>query len=66
MFPDQDDYRGVAVAKFVCSGCVVKVECLESALDRAEPHGVWGGQTEKERQKVLRRRAKEVGGRALT
>lgn len=31
-------------AKDVCIGCVMKDECLTGALDRKEPHGVWGGQ----------------------
>lgn len=31
-------------AKDFCSGCEVKTECLEGALERREPWGVWGGE----------------------
>jgi WhiB family redox-sensing transcriptional regulator len=31
-------------AKALCVGCPLQVECLEGALERREPWGVWGGQ----------------------
>lgn len=31
-------------AKAVCVGCPVRLGCLASALSRAEPWGVWGGE----------------------
>jgi WhiB family transcriptional regulator, redox-sensing transcriptional regulator len=31
-------------AKELCSGCPVRAACLEGALERGEPCGVWGGQ----------------------
>ena len=31
-------------AKRICAGCQVRVECLEGAVARREPWGVWGGQ----------------------
>lgn len=31
-------------AKELCGGCPVRRQCLEAALDRAEPWGVWGGE----------------------
>jgi WhiB family redox-sensing transcriptional regulator len=31
-------------AKALCAGCPVRDICLAGALDRHEPHGVWGGQ----------------------
>lgn len=34
----------IAAAKRVCEGCAVQVPCLEGALARREPWGVWGGQ----------------------
>jgi WhiB family redox-sensing transcriptional regulator len=30
-------------AKALCSGCPVHQRCLAGALERKEPHGVWGG-----------------------
>lgn len=31
-------------AKVLCSGCPLREACLEGALERSEPWGVWGGQ----------------------
>ena len=40
-----------AKAKAVCSGCPVKLECLEEANEISEPFGVWGGLNEVERKR---------------
>jgi len=45
----------VAVAKAVCAGCPVRVECLAWALV-ALPYGVAGGMTEDERRQARTRR----------
>ena len=34
----------VEAAKSLCVGCPVQRACLEGALDRREPWGVWGGE----------------------
>ncbi|KKB98738.1 WhiB family transcriptional regulator, partial [Mycobacterium nebraskense] len=31
-------------AKALCAGCPIRRACLASALERAEPWGVWGGE----------------------
>ena len=31
-------------AKRLCAGCPIKAACLDSALSRQEPWGVWGGE----------------------
>ena len=31
-------------AKALCAGCPVQALCLDGALERREPWGVWGGQ----------------------
>jgi WhiB family transcriptional regulator, redox-sensing transcriptional regulator len=51
--------RGVstAEAKEVCRGCMVRVECLEFALDSGEKFGIWGGMSERERRRLRRQRA---------
>ena len=39
-----DDEMEVAHAKSLCGGCPVRAQCLEGALSRQEPAGVWGGE----------------------
>jgi WhiB family redox-sensing transcriptional regulator len=34
----------VEAAKALCQGCRIRVACLEGALARREPWGVWGGE----------------------
>lgn len=52
-------------AKSVCSGCVVRMECLADALDNQVEFGVWGGMTERERRALLRRRPEVTSWRRL-
>ena len=42
-------------AKKVCTGCEVRGECLEYALEHDERFGIWGGLSERERRKLKRR-----------
>jgi WhiB family transcriptional regulator, redox-sensing transcriptional regulator len=50
------DGLGVESAQLVCSVCPVRAECLEYALAHRIEHGVWGGASERERRRILRRR----------
>ncbi len=43
-------------AKSICSGCSVRIECLEYSLSVPELYGVWGGLNETERRALLRER----------
>jgi WhiB family transcriptional regulator, redox-sensing transcriptional regulator len=36
--------RALDLAKQLCAACPVRERCLSEALQRGEPHGVWGGQ----------------------
>ena len=36
--------RALDLAKELCTDCPVRAACLSGALERGEPHGVWGGQ----------------------
>ncbi len=47
-------------AKAVCFGCPVKEACLEWALSSREKEGVWGGATERERRRIIRRRRRSA------
>ena len=50
------DGAGVEIAKQVCAGCPVQEECLEYALEHRIDHGVWGGASERQRRRILKRR----------
>lgn len=39
-----EELMDIAAAKRICAGCPVLEPCLEGALARKEPLGVWGGQ----------------------
>ncbi|MFT7601332.1 MAG: WhiB family redox-sensing transcriptional regulator [Acidimicrobiales bacterium] len=39
-----EDLPDIAAAKQVCADCPVIAPCLEGAIRRGEPWGVWGGQ----------------------
>ena len=46
-------------AKGICAGCPVRDACLEHAIEAREHNGVWGGATERERQRIIRRRRRQ-------
>ena len=39
-----EELQDIARAKLICAKCPVIADCLEGALERREPWGVWGGQ----------------------
>lgn len=53
-YPASDE--DAAAAKAVCDMCPVQLDCLEYAIASREHDGVWGGHTERERQRIIRRR----------
>ena len=50
------DGVGVEVARRICATCPAKEPCLEYALYHRIDHGVWGGASERERRRILKRR----------
>lgn len=54
-FPGPDGDPGEAVR--ICRGCPVLEECREWALETRVAFGVWGGLTERDRRRLLRRSA---------
>ena len=54
------DGVGVDRARKICRDCPVSSRCLEYALDERIEHGVWGGCSERERRRILKRRRDEI------
>jgi len=50
------DGVGVDRARRICATCPVSTNCLEYALENRIDHGVWGGASERERRRILKRR----------
>ncbi len=46
----------IARAKAICGKCALAADCLEGALERAEPWGVWGGELVENGRVVLNKR----------
>jgi WhiB family redox-sensing transcriptional regulator len=46
-----------ALAKWICSGCDVRTDCLNYALDTDEKYGIFGGLNEEERDRFRRTKA---------
>lgn len=59
-FPDRGRIQQTRNAKLICAGCVMRTPCLEQALQRNEPYGIWGGMTEAERRVERQRRLLSV------
>jgi len=66
-FPNQGGESAAmnAVAKGVCDACSARVDCLEYAMRtetgsrRGGRHGVWGGTTPEDRDKIASERARQ-------
>jgi len=39
-----EDLNDIASAKSICRRCPLNADCLQGALERQEPWGVWGGE----------------------
>lgn len=58
------DGVGVEQARRICGTCPVQEPCLEYALAERIDHGVWGGASERERRRILKRRRQEAASRS--
>ena len=57
--PSPKAVEAEALAKALCAECQVKPQCLHYALSIKERHGIWGGMTENERTRHVRRLRRE-------
>ncbi|MFD7922602.1 WhiB family transcriptional regulator [Streptomyces sp. NPDC059740] len=57
LFHDEARYDA---AKRICRTCPLREDCLEEALDRREPAGVFGGRDQWERRALLRQRGLQL------
>lgn len=46
----KDSYYNMEQAKRFCSQCPLTVQCLLTAIQNNEEHGIWGGSTPRDRQ----------------
>lgn len=60
------DGVGVDRARKICATCPVQERCLEYALTNRIDHGVWGGASERERRRILKRRRVELAAAAAS
>ncbi len=54
------DGLGVQAATAICRDCPVREPCLEYALVNRIQHGVFGGESERSRERILRQRRKRA------
>ena len=52
------DRKVIDQAKAICAGCPRRESCLEGALERREPWGVWGGELFRNGHVVTNRRGR--------
>ena len=60
------DGLGVQAAAAICQGCPVREPCLEYALVNRIQHGVFGGVSERGRDRILRDRRRQQRATAST
>jgi WhiB family redox-sensing transcriptional regulator len=49
-----DEGGNYILARWICDACPYSGPCLEVALRRREPHGMWGGKSPNERRRLIR------------
>ncbi len=49
LVPDEDAAANIKLAREVCTGCPVMMDCLRHAVRFGVDHGVWGGMLVEER-----------------
>ena len=55
-FPNPDTDNHARLPKQICNMCAVQIECLEYAITTRQKDGIWGGMTEQERERLIKRR----------
>ena len=55
-FPTKRGERAAAEAKAICVECPVMLTCGQWAIEHRERYGIWGGMSERAREKLYRGR----------
>ena len=60
-YPDSaESPAAYAAAREICAACPVRTDCLEWAMELGDPHGMWGGLTGRERQRLAQQRGTTI------
>jgi WhiB family transcriptional regulator, redox-sensing transcriptional regulator len=62
-FPEKNRWAE-KTAKAICAGCPVEAQCMDYAIANSEV-GVWGGTTERQRNKIRNRYVRPRGNEAI-
>lgn len=67
-FPDnrKQEAERLLQLKAICESCIHRMECLDYALEKQIPHGVWGGTTPAERDAKATDKNRAFKGIALS
>lgn len=67
-FPDnrKQEAERLLQLKAMCESCIHRMECLEYALEKQIPHGIWGGSTPAERDAKVKDKDYAFKGMALS
>lgn len=57
-FPESEYGPQAQAAKAICRECPARLECLNWAVETAQPYGIWGGATNEERRRMRRNRTR--------
>lgn len=57
-FPEKGEGNKTKAAKRICAACPVMAECLDYAFTLGVSHGIWGGTSERDRNRM--RKMKEA------
>jgi WhiB family transcriptional regulator, redox-sensing transcriptional regulator len=58
-FPTKGDVATGEAAKAICAQCPARMPCMEFAVATRETFGIWGGTSERQRQRIRKQRREQ-------